>query len=106
VLSKKATINIGLTDEWYGRRRMRIIITWLLVLASGGMLLATCVLMDQVGDLMPLLMLAGFLLFIGALIFGVLATRIVTPAEITDHHVFLKGVHPEFLAGLPDWPYA
>jgi hypothetical protein len=105
ILSKRATIHVGLTDEWYARRRMRIIITWVLALVSGAMMLGGCVLADQLQELTLLFLLGGLILFIGALIFGSMAARLVYPAKITDTHVFLKGVNAQYLDGLPEWPY-
>jgi hypothetical protein len=29
----------------------------------------------------------------------------VYPARITNDFVYLKGVHPDFLARLPEWPF-
>lgn len=36
-------------------------------------------------------------------IVGVVKSRVVSPAKITDSHVWLKGVHADYLATLPLW---
>lgn len=105
ILTKRATIHIGLTEEWHARRRTRLIVTWLLILTSAAMLVGGFVLVDQMRDVAPLMFLGALILFIAGLIFGVVATRLVTPTKITDDLVFIKGVHPDFLAGLPEFPY-
>lgn len=107
ILSKRATIHIGLSDAWFAKRRTRIVIAWLLSLGGFGALVSGIVLMNniQMQNTAPLLMFGGFIAFIVGIIYGLVAGRLVTPDKITDHHVWLKGVHPEFLAGLPEWPH-
>ena len=50
--------------------------------------------------------LAGLLLFFVAAIWGLVAARMVSAKRIAEEYIWLKGVHPEFLARLPEWPYA
>jgi hypothetical protein len=40
-----------------------------------------------------------------AIIYGLVASRLVAPTRITKDYVWLKGVHPDFLAELPPWQY-
>ena len=42
-------------------------------------------------------------LMVGAL-YGLIAARMVAPSRIDDTHVWLKGICPDFLEGLPEWP--
>ncbi len=106
IMQKTATIHIGLTDEWMARRKTRLMIAWLLGLGSvaiGVLSVVIAVNLDEPGYLF-LLMLAVFVL-LGALIYGQYACSLVRPQRITDQYVFLKGVHPDFLARLPEWTY-
>lgn len=105
VLSKRATIYIGLSEKWFAKRRRRMLISWLIVLVSCGIFGVAIAMIDQLEDVAPLLMV---LAFIGALfsgIYGLIACRLVHPKKMTDEHIWLKGVHPDFLRSLPAWPY-
>jgi len=103
ILRKRATIYIGLTHEWFARRRRAIIIGWGSVLLSIVMGIAGIALVEQHPPAVFLIVCVPFLFFGGA-IYGLLCARMVTPKRITDQHVWLKGVHPEFLATLPPLP--
>ena len=52
-----------------------------------------------------MLILLGVLVFFGGALYGLIAARMVAPKRISDDYVWLKGVHPDFLAELPVWPY-
>jgi hypothetical protein len=105
VLSKRATIYIGLSDEWFARRRRAILIGWGLVLASVGLFIGGLVMIDRNDAMVGLLIFGSFVLFLVGAIYGLLAARMVSPTRITDEYVWLKGVHRDFLASLPEWPY-
>jgi hypothetical protein len=59
---------------------------------------------DQHEQAAALIIIGPFVLLAGA-IYGVVAARMVAPTRITDDHLWLKGVHADFLAELPVWPY-
>ena len=102
-LQKNATIHIGLTDEWYVRRRTRMLIAWSTVLI-GGLLFALGIMIgDQSEGAAVGLVLSGLLLPLAGLIYGLIACRLVSPERITDQYVFIKGVHPDFLNRLEPW---
>jgi hypothetical protein len=105
VLSKRATVYIGLSDEWFARRRRAIFIGWGLVLASVGMFVGGLMLLDRGDEVAGLLIFGSFVLFLVGAIYGLIAARMVSPTRITDDYVWLKGVHRDFLATLPEWPY-
>jgi len=105
ILSKRATIYIGLSEEWFAKRRRAILIGWGAVLASVGMFVAGIAMVDRNDGTGGLLIFGAFVLFIAGAIYGLIAARMVTPTRITDEYVWLKGVHRDFLAALPDWPY-
>jgi hypothetical protein len=104
ILTKTATIQIGLTERWIAKRRMVMAIAWLLALVGVGMFFGSFPLMDPQSGVGPFVMLGGILVGIGGAIYGILAARLVYPSKITDTHIWLNGVHPDFLNGLPNWP--
>lgn len=103
VVRKTATIQIGLSEEWYAKRRRATIIGWLLVLTGIGMLVAGIAMVGKKGDVGGPLILFGILVALGGAIGGLMGSRMVYPRKITNTHVWLKGVCPEFLEGLPQW---
>jgi len=104
ILRKSATIYIGLSDEWFAKRHRAMLVGWLLFLASVAMLIAGIAMLDQ-SDAFPWLIAASPLVFLFGAIYGLLGARMVVPARISDEYVWLKGIHPSFLADLPEWPY-
>jgi len=104
ILRKSATIYIGLSDEWFAKRHRAMLVGWLLFLASIAMIIAGIGMLDQ-SDAFPWLIAASPLLFLFGAIYGLLGARMVTPVRISDEYVWLKGIHPSFLADLPEWPY-
>ncbi len=104
ILRKSATIYVGLSDEWFAKRHRAMFIGWLLVLAGIAMFVLGVGTVDR-SDAFPWLLVAGPLVFLGGAIYGLLAARMVAPERISDDYVWLKGIHPSFLADLPEWPY-
>ena len=103
-LRKSATIHIGLSDEWFARRGRAMLIGWTLVLLSIVMVIGGIGFIDG-NPAFGWLIVIGFLLFLVGAIYGLIGARMVTPTRIDDTHVWLKGVCPEFLHDLPEWPY-
>ena len=104
ILTKRATIHVGLTDEWFARRRNAIIVAWGLVLLSIVMFIGGIAAVDQT-ELAPWLIFGSIVLFFVGALYGLLRARIVTPERIDDQYIWLKGVHPSILAELPPWPH-
>ena len=106
ILTKRATIQLPLTEEWFARRQRRMLYSWVvglvcLALLAGGIVLAANA--DEPGYL--LLTLIGFVGGLIALVAGQAAVGLVSPKRMTDEYIWLKGVHPEFLNRLEPWPY-
>jgi hypothetical protein len=107
IMTKRATLMIGLTEEWAARRMRRMMIAVGLALGSIAMAMAGIFLGNLAQGYegwFSLLPLAVFTL-IGAALYGQYACRLVWPQRITDQYVWLKGVHPSFLDQLPVWSY-
>ena len=106
ILTKKATIDVPLTDAWYARRQRRLMFAWGAALAGIALMVLGVALVGQPdGDIYGWLMLIGLVISLGALIYGQVACPLVRPSRITDQYVWLKGVHPDFLDRLEVWTY-
>ncbi|MEE2686334.1 MAG: hypothetical protein VYB09_08485 [Planctomycetota bacterium] len=111
VLSKKATIYIGLTDEWAAIRKRKIARGWGIMLLS--IALGIGILVMGLTNLMPRSLgalacftgIGSLILFFIGLWYASFSANVVPPARITTDFVYLKGVHPDFLARLPEWPF-
>ena len=97
VLSKKATINVGLCEAHSTARKRDILITWILVLLSFASFYFAVV-----SEAMSLLFV-GLALFMGAVIYGIVKARVVAPQRIDDQYVWLTGVHSHYLQEFPEW---
>jgi hypothetical protein len=101
VLQKKATINIGLSDEWFSRRRRNTLLAWGIVGLAVLSFFAGIMLIESAEQLGAALMIAAPFILIGGAIFGLITARLVYPKKIDDRFIWLKGVCPEFLNELP-----
>lgn len=97
IVRKKASIEIGLCQIHLQKRKRAIAITWLLI----GISILVAILATVKS---PTLILAAAAIFMGALIYSILAVQPVTPAKITDRLVYLKGVSPAYLNMLQELP--
>jgi hypothetical protein len=104
ILRKTAIIYIGLSDEWFARRRRAIVVGWLSALSGIALTVIGIASVDR-NEVLGWLILVGIFLFLFGLIWGLVRARMVSPVRISDQYVWLKGVHPEFLADLPQWPH-
>jgi hypothetical protein len=107
IVTKKATIHIGLTEEWFARRRTRMLITTVLALGAIGLFALGIALTNQPGVEAggALTILSSVVLLIVALAYGQYACRLIYPQRMDDSYIWLKGVSREFLDRLPVWPY-
>lgn len=104
VISQKIKIHVGLTDAWIRRRRWAIAIGWLSFAVGFVLFIIGLVNVDQRGSSLIVLVPIGLLVFLIGAIYGALRARMVTLARATQTHIWLNGVHPDYLASLPDWP--
>lgn len=104
ILSFRATIHIGLSEKWIWRRRWTMLISWMLVFLGIGLFFVAANVESQ-GAAVPVLVISGIVLFLGSMIFGLIACRLVHVKKMDHHYIWLKGVHPDYLALLPEWPY-
>ena len=104
VLSKKATVEIWLSDRWKSIRRRRIMTAWTVALLGVAMFVLGMAFMDGSASWHAMMLVIGFLVAIAAAIYGLLVHRMVAPKRISDSHVWIKGVHPDYLNSLPPVP--
>ena len=93
-----------LSDEWFARRRRSIVVAWGIVLSSIALFFLGVSTVESQGWA-PFVLIASIFVFLGGLIYGLVAVRLVTAQRISDEYVWLKGVHPRFLDRLEIWPY-
>jgi hypothetical protein len=104
---KEATIYLALSDEWLGkRRRTRRIFWWLGLLGTAiGIPCYGVVVITNGHSIWAAGGLAlGAAVFLAGAFYHGKNSYMVRPVRITDDHVWLEGVHPDYLADLPPWP--
>lgn len=105
IFTKRANIQIGLTDEWAARRRTRIGIAWAVALLGIAFIVGGIVLTARTNEQYGVIGIpVGVItLLIGAVV-GNIGGAMVTPKKIDDNYVWLKGVHANALAMFPNVP--
>jgi hypothetical protein len=109
ILSKKADIQVPISRRIQKRRSTAIVAGWLLGLGGvATMVLACMFLADSQNstwkDAIPFVIIGGIVFVVFSALISSSIASIVTPAKITDSPVWLKGVHSDYLALLPEWP--
>lgn len=96
IVRKTATLHIGICEEHRDKRKRSIAIAWSLV----GLAIVLFIVSGVMNE--PGIVIVAFLMILGAIIFGLVTTQLVQPVKI-DHQgvVWLKGVPPAYLEGLP-----
>lgn len=96
VLSKSATVHVGLCETHAAARKRDIIISWFLVLLSFGSFFLAAMAEDMT------FVFVGSFVLLGAMIYGIVMTRVVAPQKIDDHYVWLTGIDADYLAQFPE----
>ena len=97
VLSKSATINVGLCETHAATRKRDIVITCVLVLLS----FISFYFGAATGEM--ILLFAGLITLLGAAIYGIVKARVVAPQKIDDQYVWLTGINANYLQQFPEW---
>jgi hypothetical protein len=109
LVSKKATVYIGLSETWIRKRRNAILIGWMLPLLGVVLFVISLIILTEPhGNTDPVFgfgILGSIVLILGGAIYGIIASQLVSPTRITDRFVWLRGVHPEYIESLPEFPY-
>jgi GYF domain 2 len=94
MVRKTATIEIGLCDEHFKKRKRDMLIGWLIFLIGIGLIAgAFAIQSGWVG-------FSGVMCLLGALVYSVVTVSVITPKRI-DEFVWLKGACPDYLATFP-----
>lgn len=104
IVRKKAVLYIGLSPTARRRRWLWIMVAWLSPLLAITFAIMTSAFGLDLEDTLPLpvvLLIVGIL----GLLLGVVMAQPISAARITNQYALIKGVCPEFLADLPDWPH-
>jgi len=96
IVRKQATIQVGLCQQHFLKRKRDIAITWSLV---GAMLLSFILAIAK----FPMLSFLGLALLIAAVAYGIVTLQPVTPNKITDQEIWLNGVNKAYLDLLPEF---
>jgi hypothetical protein len=97
VLTKRATITVGLCETHAAARKREIFTAWMLVLLSFVSFFLAAALDETSSSFV------GLLLFVGGIIYGVVKARVVVAQKIDDHYVWLKGLNADYLEQFPEW---
>jgi hypothetical protein len=101
--AKEAIVSVGVCDEVLRARRRRFVVAGLILLAGFTAMICGILTIPQ-GFAGALAIVGGILVVCFGLFFYMHASLIVSPKRITDEIIWIKGVHPDFLAELPEWP--
>ncbi len=97
VVRKTATVDVGFCPEHLAARKRHLAITWGLgLLALGSFVLGAVI--EDVNFIF-----ASLPLLLATTIYGIVTLRVVAPAKIDEHLVWLKGVNTDYLQEFPEW---
>ncbi len=97
LVSKKVVIFVGLCPQHRARRRLWLVVFGVLFVAS-ALLLYSAIAVEHPGPAF-----AAGLLLVGCIVMA-FVVQSVTTKRIDDRFIWLRGVHPDFLAELPELP--
>ncbi|MFM8289614.1 MAG: hypothetical protein ACKOGA_23235, partial [Planctomycetaceae bacterium] len=101
---KRAKIRIGLCEQRRAARVRAIWLAWLLALLGIGLFIVGGVSADaQPNTPLVYLIPAGILSLLIALLMGATLPHVVRAQKISKEHIWLKGVHPDYLAEFPEF---
>ncbi|MDB6023557.1 MAG: hypothetical protein JWQ04_3414 [Pedosphaera sp.] len=101
IVRKKAVLHVGLCGLHRAQRKQTILIGWLGALGGLTVGLGAFAFSSTWAAVFGV---TGFLVFIASAIYGALKGPMVSAAKVTKENVWLKGVHRDFMANLPEWP--
>lgn len=107
----KAQLRLPFTDELLRWQKQRVRLAWRIGMAGGGLLFISFIIAAGSPVTVPLLLQiiilagvwGGLIAIVGSVIFAMFFCNLVSAAYINETHVWIKGVHPDILARLPEW---
>jgi hypothetical protein len=107
LLRKEAVIYVGLSEGWLNKRRRARRIGWWTGLIGAAIAIPFYPMLAAAdGHLVwaagPVAL--GAASAFAGIVYNAKASYMVMPVRITSDYVWLRGVHPDYLADLPPWP--
>ncbi len=101
--TRKVEIHVGVSRRIRQRRRRRFFIAGLICVAGvvAAFLGINAMQHQALGSFM--LLIGGIFAMLGGMVYYLNASQIVSAKRILDEYVWIKGVHRDFLAELPEW---
>ena len=100
-MTKKATVEVAVSQRWVYKRRLRFLIAGLVVVCSLAVMALGISLLGQAIDGGRVVIALGLLGCLGGLLYGLNASSVVAAKRIAGDYIWLRGVNRDFLAGLP-----
>lgn len=107
LLRKTADVQIPICHRIKQRRLIAMLVGWVFGLSGLGIIFGAVVLSENDPQFQPyvgFVIIGGILFSLISIIVCTMLANIVSPSRITDKHVWLKGVHRDYLDELPEWP--
>jgi hypothetical protein len=100
---KRVSLVVPLSEQWRRKRRRAFCLAGGIIIVSLAAMAYGITLIGQ-RDLALWLVPGGLLSTLAGLAYGLNASTLVTAKRITANYVWLRGVHRDYLAELPEWP--
>jgi hypothetical protein len=104
IVRKSAVLWIPLEDRFKQARIRNIFIAWLLFFLGMGSLITGIIVSSSQNPMSGIFFLLCPVLILAGALVGIFGCRVVYPKKIEGDYVWLKGVSPDFLSELPEWP--
>jgi len=91
IVRKTAEYRVGVCPIHRSKRRNAILIGW------GGFLLGTFALVGAAMEESGILAIAGLVLLVAGIIYGIVGSQIISPKRIDESYAWLQGAGSEFL---------
>lgn len=105
-LSSTVRLELGLCEQMFQRQRYRILFGKILGGIGAAAIMAAIAFgaATQEHEMAVVMIAVGAVVGIAGLVLGFVGSWPVIARKIDTDYVWLTGVHPEFLAKLPEWP--
>jgi hypothetical protein len=107
ICTKKATIEVAVGKRVLTKRTIFLIVTWVCAFAGIFAFIYGIIASESISntDNIGLIFMLSVLMFIAAVIVYLIGGRFIAVSKIDDYYIWIKGVNPEYLGGLPQWQY-
>jgi hypothetical protein len=99
VICRRGKVTVGVCPHHRRKRQRAILAGWLTAMAGIVSMIAAGIVPDQIT---PIAVIAGIILLSVGLVGGLFGSRILVPARIDKHFIWLSNISPAYLAAFPD----